>query len=1158
LADTNPSTSGLIGGRYELLDLLGAGGMGEVYRSRDRLTEEIVALKRAIQMPEVPASIAATSDNVVIASSADRAETSVAGSARTSEKVRFAQLAIASEFQVLSALRHPNIVSVVDYGFQENGLPFFTMKLLPKSVNIVAAARHQPLPAKLDLIFQMLQALSYLHRHGVVHRDLKPSNVLVAGKHVTVLDFGISGLPEHTVAGTLGFIAPEVLQGAKPAPASDFYAVAAIAFEMLSGKPLFPTGTVVGQAPDLKPIASLGDLADLIRVLLERDPADRVYTDANQLIAAFARAAGCEIPGESSAHRESCLKSAPLVGRKAEVELLSEALVSALKGKGSAWLVGGESGVGKSRLLEELRSRALVRGALVLTGFAEENQAPYSVFRDAVLRLVLEVDISDSDAAVLKMVFPEIPRVLASPIPNAVVDPQVFQEQLIAIVVSLFERCSAPVLLEIDDCHLLAEDLKLLRVLTEKAGGLRLMLIGSFRDDERPQLPNECPGIRLMRVSRFAEANIRDVAVSMLGTNLGTNAAILEFLARETEGNAFFLVEAVRELAEASGRLDQVSPELLPAHVFSGGMKDFVRRRLDRLPVWAREVVDYAALIGRELDLDVLRAAAPDSDIENVLAVCSDTAILEGYGYTWHFAHAKLREAILADLGGDRRRALSLKVAEAIESVHGASRDWTYVQALLWKQAGVAGKAAQYLVLTAADLLSTGSPEKALPLALDAARQLGVDLPDSPEEVRVAIGQEMQRIGALMGARTPADLAGLPMIEDQRVAQILAILLLIGPAAHISHNVEIFALSSLKAFSLTLEHGLSAYAPAVIATYAAVLGQLTRDSRMSHAFSQLAMQLDRRLHGRVSAHVAFLHAWFINHWVNPLETSVRFAREGADTGLAENDLLYGSFNAAAHVIYLNFSGTPLQQVVAEATREMSRIGGRVRVAAFHCLLERQVALALLGRTTDRLSLSDDNYDEKPALTSICETSNYNQAGYYYTAKTRLHYYYGDYERALRYSENALPILMSFQGQVAEWEFFFYRALVLIARALESGSPQSESLIGEARELMQKFETWAELGPSHVVHKRDLIRAELMRATAPDEAAAYYQAALQSAEASGFLHDLALAHERTALFFLSVGRMEQARRHAEMAAEYYDRWEAFAKSRAIREALLSAA
>ncbi len=133
-------------------------------------------------------------------------------SLRSSEKARMARLTLASEFRVLSSLRHPNIVSVLDYGFQANGLPFFTMELLPAAVHLNRAARGQPLDVQLDLLFQMLNALSYLHRHGIVHRDLKPSNVLVTGRHVTVLDFGVAGLPEQTVAGTAGFMAPEVLR----------------------------------------------------------------------------------------------------------------------------------------------------------------------------------------------------------------------------------------------------------------------------------------------------------------------------------------------------------------------------------------------------------------------------------------------------------------------------------------------------------------------------------------------------------------------------------------------------------------------------------------------------------------------------------------------------------------------------------------------------------------------------------------------------------------------------------------------------------------------------------------------------------------------------------------------------------------------------------
>ena len=84
--------------------------------------------------------------------------------------------------------------------------------------------------------------------------------------------------------------------------------------------------------------------------------------------------------------------------------------------------------------------------------------------------------------------------------------------------------------------------------LIDKAGELRLLILASFRDDERPQLAIECPGTHVLYMKRFGEREIRDVAASMLGRELGSSPAIVTFLQRETEGNAFFLVEAVREL----------------------------------------------------------------------------------------------------------------------------------------------------------------------------------------------------------------------------------------------------------------------------------------------------------------------------------------------------------------------------------------------------------------------------------------------------------------------------------------------------------------------------------------------------------------------------------------------------------------------------------
>ena len=263
-------------------------------------------------------------------------------------------------------------------------------------------------------------------------------------------------------------------------------------------------------------------------------------------------------------------------------------------------------------------------------------------------------------------------------------------------------------------------------------------------------------------------------------------------------------------------------------------------------------------------------------------------------------------------------------------------------------------------------------------------------------------------------------------------------------------------------------------------------------------------------------------------------------------------MLYGCFNAAAHVMYLNFSGAPLQQVVAEAERQLSHIGGRVRVAAFHCLLERQLALALLGRTEHRLSLTDERFHEERDVASICGTSNYNQIGYYCTAKMRLHYYYGDYEGALRYAKQALPILPAFQGQVGEWEFLFYQALASIARSREVTGTERDALLQRGQDLFHEFQGWADINPANFAHKRDLIRAELLAAYASPDTVAAYQTAVTSAEASSFAHDVALVHERAALFHQSAGDYAAAAAHAQIAISQYEHWEAWAKSNALRE------
>lgn len=733
----------LIGGRYQLGDRLGAGGMGAVYRVIDRLTGEIIALKRLL-----PPSGQKTAVNPTLSTSDDR-------------------LALAREFQTLASLRHPHIISVMDYGFDTARQPYFTLSLLhnPQDIRSITP----DVTDKINLLIQLLQALAYLHQRGVMHRDLKPSNIPVTTDgEVKVLDFGLAVEVDYgeELAGTLAYLSPEILQGEPATRMADLYAVGVIAYEMFTGQHPFDLSNnsnllqgILTSDPDLSRISTetyvapqdvtrtstvpaerLADALDaehtnsakqsemlqnIIGRLLAKDPRER-YQTANEVIADLCTAGGFPLPPESTEIRESFLQAARFVGREAELEQLKSALANLVKPDapaGSAWLIGGESGVGKSRLLDELRTRALVEGALVLRGQSvAEGALPYQLWREALRRLVLTSELNELEAGILKTVVPDISALIGREIAD--IEPlegKAERQRLAYTVADVFRRQTQPIVLILEDMHWGSESIELLKLVLNVTKEKPLLIVGSYRDDERPDLPETLPDMTLLKLDRFSENSIRLLSESILG-EAGAQTAVVNLLQKETEGNAFFLVEVVRALAEEAGRLSDIVHMTLPKHIVAGGIQQIIRRRLNQVPDSARPLLKLAAVAGRQIDVKILQAlnaVSPSGDakrttsmwkittgewqrptpeilLDSWLTVCSNAAVLDVVDGGWRFAHDKLRETLLADLSPDERPLLHRQVAEAIESVYPDDENRAAALAEHWLAAENISKARTY------------------------------------------------------------------------------------------------------------------------------------------------------------------------------------------------------------------------------------------------------------------------------------------------------------------------------------------------------------------------------------------------------------------------------------------------------------------------------
>ncbi|HXO93696.1 MAG TPA: serine/threonine-protein kinase, partial [Candidatus Acidoferrum sp.] len=313
-------------GNYEILEQIGCGGMGVIYRARQRHSRRIVAVKRVL-------SYRADSHGAL---------------------QRFRR-----EAQAVASLDHANILPIYEVSESEDGLPFFSMKLAEKGSlqENAASLRNEPRRC-VQLMAKVAHALEYAHSRGILHRDIKPGNILLNDRgEPLVSDFGLAKLLDGnndltrslTTFGTAGFIAPEQADGAAAdfTPAADVYSLGAVLFNVLAGRPPFLGSNPVSvirqasetPAPRLRSLApSLDrDLETICARCLERDPKAR-YQSAGDLAADLER----WLDGRTIIARPVSPPARIWRWSRRNPKLVGASIASLLLGAAAVWLFRGE------------------------------------------------------------------------------------------------------------------------------------------------------------------------------------------------------------------------------------------------------------------------------------------------------------------------------------------------------------------------------------------------------------------------------------------------------------------------------------------------------------------------------------------------------------------------------------------------------------------------------------------------------------------------------------------------------------------------------------------------------------------------------------------------------------------------------------------------
>ena len=667
------------GGRYRVLRFLGEGGKKRVFLAHDGLLDRDVAFSLI----------------------------------KTEGLDDVGRERITREARAMGRLTHQHIVSVYDIGEHTapdgTRQPFLVQELMSGGDAedlLTDAGGPLPLAQTLEIALATARGLEFAHAQGVVHRDLKPGNVWLTADGVAKIgDLGLAvtlgetRLTEHgMMVGTYGYMPPEQALGDEITPQADLYSLGAMLYEFVTGRTPFQGDTptvVISQHLNTQPVAPSWhsdhcppDLERLILQLLAKAPADRPAS-ATEVITVLE---SVDPEGVSASHSDSGanpldrLARGVFVGRQRELDQLRTAFDGALEGRGSVAMLVGEPGIGKTRTVQELETYARMRGANVYWGRTHESAGMPAYWPwlqvGRAWGAQQDFSVAATVAAIanpeLLRLFPELRQAIPSlPEPQQRNDSEAAQFLMFDAYTQFVRAQSSdrPWVIVLDDLHWADKPtLQLLQYMARELANMKLLVVGTYRDTDLVRThPLSEALAELNRGEGFLRIVLKGLSAEEVAAYVSQLAgeappsSLAKRIYEETEGNPFFLSEIVNLMTQ-EGTLDAGTAE---DFVLPDGVREALGRRLDRLSEEANELLQIAAVVGREFAYDTLRMLERGDDESQLRQIeeAVEARVIEESDRAgrYRFTHALMQETLLDELSTTRRVRLHGEIGIALE-----------------------------------------------------------------------------------------------------------------------------------------------------------------------------------------------------------------------------------------------------------------------------------------------------------------------------------------------------------------------------------------------------------------------------------------------------------------------------------------------------------